>query len=65
MNLIAALWKATLDALFGWGQRNAEQPKPITHAETPPEKLEQFQDEIEAFKKLKDDEEKQRNPPVP
>ena len=64
MNWLAALWKATLEALLNWGQKNAEQPKPITHAETPPAKLEQFQDDIERFKQRKNDEEQAKNPPI-
>jgi len=57
MNWLAALCKAAFEALLNWGQKNAEQPKPITHAETPPAKLEQFQDDIERFKQRKNDEE--------
>ena len=58
MNWLAAIWKASLEALLNWGQKNSEQPKPITPAETPPEKLKQFQDDIESMKQRKDDEEK-------
>ena len=64
MNWFAALCKAAFEALLNWGQKNAEQPKPITHAETPPEKLDKFQESIEDYKRRKDDEAK-RNPPVP
>ena len=62
MNWIAALWKATVEALLSWGQKNAEQPRPVTHAETPPAKLKEFQDDIEAFKQRKDHETNRNNP---
>ena len=40
-------------ALFGWGQEQAEKPKPIEDAATPPAKLEAYQDRIELWKKEK------------
>lgn len=40
-------------ALFGWGQEQAEKPKPIEDAATPPAKLEAYQNRIELWKKEK------------
>jgi len=62
MNWLASIVQGLFSALFGWGQSQAEKPRPITPAETPPEKLNEWQDDIEAFKKRKDDEAKTQPP---
>lgn len=40
-------------ALFGWGQEQAEKPKRVDAAATPPAKLEAYQDRIELWKNEK------------
>lgn len=53
MNALRSLIAGLFDALFGWAQSQAEKPKPIEDAATPPAKLEAYQDRIELWKKEK------------
>ena len=65
MNWIAALGalaQGLLRALLGWGQDNAEKPRPVEHAETPPEKLKSHFDRVKEYKLRKDADESRRNP---
>lgn len=62
MNWLGQVIWGFIRGLLGHAQEQAEKPKPITYAETPPAKLEQFQDDIEAFKKRKNDEEARNHP---
>jgi hypothetical protein len=57
VNWLAVIIKGLCASVWEFWQSNAEKPKPITHAETPPAKLEQFQNDVEEFKKRKNDEE--------
>lgn len=64
MNWIAALAQGLLRALLGWGQDNAEKPRPVEHAQTPPEKLKSHHDRVREYKLRKDADESRNNPPT-
>lgn len=57
MNALTAFVRGIASAILDWWQGQADKPNVIVKAETPPEKLEKFQDDIEAMKKRKDAEE--------
>ena len=62
MNWLTAIVQGLFRALFSWGQDQAEKPRPVTEAETPPAKLHEFQDRIEEYKHRKDADESRHNP---
>ena len=58
MNAIAAIIKGLLSAILEWWQGQADKPTEITKAETPKSKLDAWQDQIDEFKRRKDEEQK-------
>jgi hypothetical protein len=60
--LVAAIMKGLAAAGFEWAQKQAEKPKVLELADTPPEKLAAYQDRIEEFKHEKDAAEKTDQP---
>ena len=58
MSWLGELVRGLASAVLGWWQGQADKPNVIKTAETPPEKLKDWQDSIEEFKARKDAEEK-------